>query len=152
MFSPFVLLNSIVQAAAQCSHATLGAYKKAQRKDVAGLKRWEHHGQAKVCVKVESEKELYERLPLSSLTRLILAARSDQACTGFSPHFLLPPHANKKLYRDAIKAKAKAKGILTHVVMDAGRTQIASGTRTVLALGPAPKPDIDAVAGHLKLY
>jgi PTH2 family peptidyl-tRNA hydrolase len=36
--------------------------------------------------------------------------------------------------------------------MDAGRTQIASGTRTVLALGPAPKDLIDSVAGHLKLF
>ena len=33
----------------------------------------------------------------------------------------------------------------------AGRTQVAPGSRTVLAIGPAPKSAIDAVTGHLKL-
>jgi len=34
---------------------------------------------------------------------------------------------------------------------DAGRTQIAAGSRTVLAIGPAPVKEIDAVTGELKL-
>ena len=54
--------------------------------------------------------------------------------------------------RDAIKKAAEESGISTSVIMDAGRTQIAAGSRTVLALGPAPIAKIDAVAGHLKLY
>ena len=60
-----------------------------------------------------------------------------------------------------------------HIVADAGHTQVAAGSRTVLALGPgrlhldhlpvlaagsthsrvlAPAADIDSVTGHLKLY
>eukprot|EP01112_Ceratiomyxa_fruticulosa_P005628 TRINITY_DN1636_c0_g1_i1.p1 TRINITY_DN1636_c0_g1~~TRINITY_DN1636_c0_g1_i1.p1 ORF type:complete len:168 (+),score=22.64 TRINITY_DN1636_c0_g1_i1:322-825(+) len=46
--------------AAQCSHATLGAYKRAmKRKLLTDLDRWENHsGQAKVVLKCESEEEL----------------------------------------------------------------------------------------------
>ena len=55
-------------------------------------------------------------------------------------------------HRDAIREAAKAAGIVTAVIADAGKTQIAAGSRTVLALGPAPIDKIDAVAGHLKLY
>lgn len=36
-------------------------------------------------------------------------------------------------------------------VQDAGRTQIASGSATVLGIGPAPKSVVDSVTGHLKL-
>lgn len=37
-------------------------------------------------------------------------------------------------------------------IFDAGRTQIAAGSRTVLAIGPALCSDIDKLTGHLKLY
>ncbi len=39
----------------------------------------------------------------------------------------------------------------TYVVVDAGRTQIAAGSRTVLAIGPAPTGSIDPVTRGLKL-
>jgi peptidyl-tRNA hydrolase, PTH2 family len=42
-------------------------------------------------------------------------------------------------------------GIPFFIVQDAGRTQVAAGSRTVLALGPAPKSLLDKVTGHLKL-
>jgi peptidyl-tRNA hydrolase len=54
--------------------------------------------------------------------------------------------------RDAVKDACKAANVTHHVVMDAGRTQIASGTRTVLAVGPGPVPLVDKLTGHLKLY
>lgn len=38
-----------------------------------------------------------------------------------------------------------------YVVADAGRTQIAAGSKTVLAIGPAPKSAIDAITGDLNL-
>lgn len=37
------------------------------------------------------------------------------------------------------------------VFCPAGRTQVAPGSRTVLAIGPAPKSAIDKVTGHLRL-
>ena len=67
-------------------------------------------GQAKVVLKVDYEKEMYELLN-----------------------------------------KAKDAGIVAYVVEDAGRTQIAAGSRTVLALGPAPNTVIDRITSHLKL-
>ena len=54
--------------------------------------------------------------------------------------------------RDLVRMTAKENGVITHVVVDAGRTQIPEGSRTVLALGPAPVDLMKAVSGHLKLY
>ena len=35
--------------------------------------------------------------------------------------------------------------------VDAGRTQIAPESKTVLSIGPAPLKAIDEISGHLKL-
>mmetsp|Transcript_26761 Transcript_26761/g.34507 ORF Transcript_26761/g.34507 Transcript_26761/m.34507 type:complete len:189 (-) Transcript_26761:168-734(-) len=96
--------------AAQCGHATLGAYKIAQKYCSTGLKCWEWGGQAKICVKVPSEEELLET-----------------------------------------ETKAKAAGLVTCLVRDAGHTQIAAGSRTVLALGPAPVSSFEGISDHFKL-
>lgn len=48
-------------------------------------------------------------------------------------------------------AKARSLGVTAEVIQDAGRTQIASGSRTVLGVGPAPKSLVDMVTGGLKL-
>lgn len=50
-----------------------------------------------------------------------------------------------------IADNAKKMGLLTSLVRDAGRTQIAPNSITVLGIGPAPKDVIDKVTGHLKL-
>jgi PTH2 family peptidyl-tRNA hydrolase len=52
---------------------------------------------------------------------------------------------------DTLKKAAADAGLITYTVYDAGRTQIAAGSKTVLAIGPAPVGDIDAITGHLKL-
>jgi PTH2 family peptidyl-tRNA hydrolase len=52
---------------------------------------------------------------------------------------------------EVLQATAISLGIVTEVITDAGRTQIASGSHTVLGIGPAPKSVIDKVTGHLKL-
>ncbi|KFM26416.1 Peptidyl-tRNA hydrolase 2, mitochondrial [Auxenochlorella protothecoides] len=51
----------------------------------------------------------------------------------------------------ALGKKARAAGLVTYTVQDAGRTQVAPGSRTVLAIGPAPRTAFDAITGHLKL-
>ncbi|XP_027161143.1 peptidyl-tRNA hydrolase 2, mitochondrial isoform X1 [Coffea eugenioides] len=95
--------------AAQCSHATLGLYKKILHRAPKALNRWEMCGQVKVVVKIESEDEM-----------LVLQER------------------------------AKALSLPTHVTVDAGRTQIAPNSRTVMSiLGPADM--VDDVTGGLKL-
>ncbi|KAK5001590.1 peptidyl-tRNA hydrolase PTH2-domain-containing protein [Cryomyces antarcticus] len=52
---------------------------------------------------------------------------------------------------EMLQARAVSLGLCAQVVHDAGRTQIASGSATVLGVGPAPKSMIDQVTGHLKL-
>lgn len=96
--------------AAQCSHAAVGAFEKAQRRDPEALKVWQYHGQAKVAVKTDSLDEVKQ-----------------------------------------IADNAKKLGLITSMIRDAGRTQIAPNSITVLGVGPGPKDIIDKVTGHLKL-
>ncbi|KAI8321524.1 peptidyl-tRNA hydrolase, partial [Martensiomyces pterosporus] len=98
------------KVAAQCSHATLGCYKRAMKQAPAMLKAWEYSGQAKVTLKCASEEELV-----------------------------------------SLQRKAHELGLVAQSICDAGRTQIASGSRTVLGIGPGPVGLIDKVSGHLKL-
>ena len=51
----------------------------------------------------------------------------------------------------ALVAAAQAAGVPAATVRDAGRTQVAPGTFTVAALGPAREADVDSLTGALKL-
>jgi len=51
-----------------------------------------------------------------------------------------------------LAAKADSLDLDVVVIKDAGRTQIAPGSKTVMGLGPAPTELIDQVTGVLKLY
>lgn len=97
------------KVAAQCSHATLGLYKKLILKAPKALNRWEMCGQVKVVLKCESEEDML-----------------------------------------ALQERARLLKLPTHITIDAGRTQIAPNSRTVMAiLGPADI--VDDVTGGLKL-
>ncbi|KAF3911441.1 hypothetical protein ABW20_dc0104602 [Dactylellina cionopaga] len=50
-----------------------------------------------------------------------------------------------------LQAQAMSLGLVAKVIRDAGRTQIASGSATVLGIGPAPKSVVNQITGHLKL-
>ena len=76
---------------AQCGHATLGAFRLAQRFARRSLGVWSRFGQAKIAVRVDSEAEL------------------------------------RTIYE-----RARERGLVAYLVADAGRTQIAAGSRTVL--------------------
>jgi len=52
---------------------------------------------------------------------------------------------------DELYAKALSMGIPCCFIEDAGRTQIAAGSRTVLGLGPAPVALFEGITSHLKL-
>jgi PTH2 family peptidyl-tRNA hydrolase len=52
---------------------------------------------------------------------------------------------------ERIAALALEREIPVYLVEDAGRTQIAAGSRTVLGLGPAPVYAFEGVTSHLKL-
>ena len=51
-----------------------------------------------------------------------------------------------------LQAAAMSLFLTAKIVHDAGRTQIAAGSATVLGIGPGPKSVIDQVTGSLKLY
>ena len=48
------------------------------------------------------------------------------------------------------RVEAETHRLVHHVVTDAGRTEVAPGTVTVLGLGPAPKSVLDVLVGHLE--
>jgi len=50
-----------------------------------------------------------------------------------------------------VQTDAESKGLPTYLVVDAGRTQIAPNTKTVVAIGPGPTTLIDQITGQLKL-
>jgi peptidyl-tRNA hydrolase len=50
-----------------------------------------------------------------------------------------------------LQAQAMSLGLCARVIHDAGRTQIAAGSATVLGVGPGPKSVVDGVTGGLKL-
>ena len=52
---------------------------------------------------------------------------------------------------ETIKAVAMSLNLNYCVIKDAGRTQIAPGSKTVLAIGPGPQSAVDQCTGHLKL-
>ena len=58
-------------------------------------------------------------------------------------------HSEDELHE--LQARAMSLGLCARVIRDAGRTQIASGTTTVLGVGPGPKSVVDQVTGGLKL-
>lgn len=52
----------------------------------------------------------------------------------------------------ALKLQAEKMKLTTALIQDAGHTEIAPGTITVLGVGPARDLDVDKVTGHLALY
>ncbi|KZT52777.1 PTH2-domain-containing protein [Calocera cornea HHB12733] len=50
-----------------------------------------------------------------------------------------------------LQAKAQSLSLCARTIQDAGRTQIAAGSRTVLGIGPAPVRLVNQVTGKLKL-
>ncbi|KAJ4476734.1 peptidyl-tRNA hydrolase PTH2-domain-containing protein [Lentinula aciculospora] len=50
-----------------------------------------------------------------------------------------------------LEAIAKSLNLCARSIVDAGRTQIEAGTRTVLAIGPAPVRLVNQVTGSLRL-
>ena len=46
---------------------------------------------------------------------------------------------------------ARKNNVPSYIVRDAGRTQVAAGSETVIAIGPAPEELVNSITGHLKL-
>jgi peptidyl-tRNA hydrolase, PTH2 family len=65
------------------------------------------------------------------------------------PKVVLKVSGEDELY--AIAERAHAAGLPVQVIHDAGRTQVAEGTPTCCAIGPAEASRIDAITGELSL-
>jgi PTH2 family peptidyl-tRNA hydrolase len=65
------------------------------------------------------------------------------------PKVVLKVSGEDELY--AIAERAHASGLPVQVIHDAGRTQVAEGTPTCCAIGPAEASRIDAITGELSL-
>jgi PTH2 family peptidyl-tRNA hydrolase len=50
-----------------------------------------------------------------------------------------------------LKEKANELKIVSHIITDAGLTEIPAGTKTVMGIGPAPSNLIDEITGDLQL-
>jgi len=50
-----------------------------------------------------------------------------------------------------LKEKADELKIISHIITDAGYTEIPAGTKTVLGVGPAPSNIIDQITGDLPI-
>jgi peptidyl-tRNA hydrolase, PTH2 family len=59
--------------------------------------------------------------------------------------------ATSEEHLTAIADRASAAGLPVQVIRDAGRTQVAAGTPTCCAIGPAEDARIDGVTGELSL-
>ncbi|KAI0484172.1 peptidyl-tRNA hydrolase PTH2-domain-containing protein [Xylariaceae sp. FL0804] len=110
--------------AAQCSHATLACYKSLSSRAAAS----------------DSDSGSVARALLRRWERLGQAKIALQAPPGGGEDELA-----------ALAGRARSLGLTAEVVQDAGRTQIAAGSTTVLGVGPAPRSLVDQVTGGLKL-
>ena len=52
----------------------------------------------------------------------------------------------------SIMAQAESAGLIVYLVKDAGHTEVAAGTVTVLGIGPGPCNSINALVSDLKAY
>jgi peptidyl-tRNA hydrolase, PTH2 family len=65
------------------------------------------------------------------------------------PKVVLKVTGEQELYD--LAERARAAGLPVQVIRDAGRTQVAEGTPTCCAIGPAEAIEIDAITGELSL-
>lgn len=71
--------------AAQASHASLDAYRKAERENPDETKEWLHSGMPKVAVKVQGEKELIAVFQAAKDADLPAALIQDAGRTQLEP-------------------------------------------------------------------
>ena len=111
----------------------MGVYKRSLKRKPEYVKAWEDRAQAKIVLKVDSE-ELMDQIEA--------AARE----AGLITYVVVSEHLHTVLKLVILTALCVLLSVLL-LQTDAGRTQIAAGSRTVLGIGPAPGAEIDRITG-----
>jgi len=92
-----------------------------------------HAATSCTLVAIKSEKRLLERWKNSGARKICLQVED------------LPS-------LQILAGQAQSANLITHIVKDAGHTEIPAGTITVLGIGPGPRRSIDALVQDLKPY
>lgn len=132
---------SVGKIAAQCAHAAVGAFERVMMGASRGgahatarLRGWDDSGHKKIVLKVRRR----------ACCRAGAAARTRQRAFSVQCRDLAE--------FDAIERGARAAGLATYAVHDAGRTEVEPNTRTVLAIGPDRAALIDQVGRGRALF
>ncbi|XP_053672488.1 probable peptidyl-tRNA hydrolase 2 [Anopheles nili] len=72
--------------AAQCGHAAVGAFETGLAKTPAAVKKWQHSGQAKIALKVESEQAMMEVYRIAKTNNLNCCVIRDAGRTQIEPN------------------------------------------------------------------
>lgn len=81
---------------------------------------------------LKSQKEMVEMWLQTGQPKIVLKASSEDEL-------------------NALYEKAKSLKLISCVIRDAGRTQLETGTATVLGIGPGHASTVDSITSHLKL-
>lgn len=107
--------------AAQASHATLACYKALSKAEAATSKS-----------RRNNKCSLLNRWENTGQAKIAVQVKSEDELM-------------------MLQAQAMSLGLCARIIHDAGRTQIAANSATVLGIGPAPRSVVDQVTKHLKL-
>ena len=151
---------------AQCAHAAVAVVERVADSQPHILDAWEENGQAKICLRADSTATLVRVFFWRRVRREVNGRRGVgengslrmlrlQIKVGHGPRdtktsYNTPP-TFYTIRQTKLARQAKKAGLPAYLVADAGRTQVAPGSKTVLAIGPGPKSALDAITGTLKL-
>ncbi|WBY57796.1 peptidyl-tRNA hydrolase 2 [Plasmodium yoelii yoelii] len=108
--------------ASQCCHACLGVYEKILKRN--------------------------NKLKANEQSKNVLTYYDIWKKTG-QKKIVLKISSLEEMYE--IEKKAKMDGLITSIIIDAGRTQIEPNTETVIAIEPVPDEIVNKITGQLKL-
>lgn len=130
--------------AAQCCHAAVACCSASSGK--MSYKVWSATGGAKIVLKTNpSEEWVRETCGGDAVDESENDSRKKK--TKRTKTFRASPD-DHLAYMRHIQAKARAAGLTTYLVADAGHTQLTPGTITVLGIGPDSVEKIDAITGR----
>lgn len=159
------------KVAAQCAHAAVGVIDRIyEEQERAALKKSAFKREKSVPAEAATKS-----ISASAAEQVMEAHEEGEAATNHAEYFdcsELDYHEEWLTWLSAWKATGSAKVVLQveteqdlmdiveaakkanlpyTYIRDAGRTQIAAGSKTVCAVGPAPVSKVDQITGKLKL-